>query len=327
MRTFRYHRASSLDEASRLALRPGSMIMAGGTTVVDLMRLEVMRPEHVIDIGHLDELRAFDTSGPVLRFGALARMADVAEDARLSRDYPALAESLTLAASAQIRNAATVGGNLLQRTRCAYFRDGTSACNKREPDVGCAAITGVSRDLAVLGTSDRCVASYPGDWGAALAAFDTAVEVRSAGGSRVVPFAEFHIGYGEAPDTETVLRPGEVITAVLVQPTPLGRRSTYLKVRDRQSYAYALASAAVALGMDGDMVTDARVALGGVAAKPWRAMASERVLVGRRLDDVALRAAGEAAFEGARPLRDNVFKVELGIRVVAEALRVASSRG
>ena len=303
------------------------MIMAGGTTVVDLMRLEVMRPEHVIDIGHLDELRIFDTSGPVLRFGALARMADVAEDARLSRDYPALAESLTLAASAQIRNAATVGGNLLQRTRCAYFRDGTSACNKREPDVGCAAITGVSRDLAVLGTSDRCVASYPGDWGAALAAFDTAVEVRSAGGSRVVPFAEFHIGYGEAPDTETVLRPGEVITAVLVQPTPLGRRSTYLKVRDRQSYAYALASAAVALGMDGDMVTDARVALGGVAAKPWRAMASERVLVGHRLDDVALRAAGEAAFEGARPLRDNVFKVELGIRVVAEALRVASSRG
>ena len=326
MQPFTYHRAASLDEASRLALQPGSMLMAGGTTVVDLMRLQVMQPTQVVDIRHLEALRAFDTSGPVLRFGALARMADVAEDAVLNRDYPALAESLKLAASGQIRNAATLGGNILQRTRCPYFRDGVSACNKRVPGSGCAAVTGVNRDLAVLGTSDRCIASYPGDWGGALAAFDTRIEVRSSTGTRVIPFADFHLSYGDVPEAETVLQPGEIVTAILVQSTPLGRRSTYIKARDRQSYAYALASAAVALSMDGDVVREARVALGGVASKPWRAYAAERVLAGQRLGDATLRRAGETAFEGARPLSDNAFKVELGIRVVGEALQVAARR-
>lgn len=321
---FGYTRARSLDEAIRLSGEPGSMLLAGGTTMVDLMRLELMAPTRIVDIGHLDDLRAFDTSGSVLRFGALARMADVAEDAVLNRDYPALAESLKLAASAQIRNAATLGGNILQRTRCPYFRDGVSACNKRQPGSGCAAIGGVNRDLAVLGTSERCVASYPGDWGAALAAFDTSIEVRSGAGQRIVPFAEFHIAYGEAPETETVLRPGEIVTAILVKATPLGRRSTYLKVRDRQSYAYALASAAVALDMDGETVRAARVSLGGVASKPWRAQGAERVLTGQRLDDATLRRAGEAAFAGARPLSLNAFKVELGIRTVAEAVKLAA---
>lgn len=324
---FDYVRAGSLAEASRLAAQPGSMIHAGGTTMVDLMRLEVMRPTRVIDIGHLDALRAFDTAGPVLRFGALARMADVAIDPLLVRDYPALAESLSLAASAQIRNAATLGGNLLQRTRCPYFRDNVSACNKRQPGSGCAAIDGVNRYLAVLGTSPRCIASYPGDWGTALAAFDTEVEVQSASGGRVIPFDRFHIAYGEDPAAETVLRPGEIVTAILVRATPRGRRSTYLKVRDRQSYAYALASAAVALDMDGDRVREARIAVGGVASKPWRATAAERLLAGSRLDDAALRRAGEAAFAGARPLSMNAFKVELGIRTVGEALRVVSGRG
>ena len=327
MQPFTYHRARTLDEASRLARQPGSVVMAGATTVVDLMRLEVMRPERLVDIGHLDELRAFDTSGPVLRFGALARMADVAGDAVLSRDYPALAESLQLAASAQIRNAATVGGNLLQRTRCPYFRDGASPCNKRQPGTGCAAINGVNRDLALLGTSQRCVASYPGDWGTALAAFDTSIEIRSAEGRRTVAFAEFHVGDGAAPDVETVLRPGEIVTAILVRSTPRGRRSVYLKARDRQSYAYALASAAVALSMEGDVVREARLALGGVAAKPWRAVAAERVLAGQRLDDATRRLAGEAAFADARPLSQNGFKVELGTRIVGEALLLAARRG
>ena len=327
MQPFTYHRASTLDEASHLARQPGSVVMAGATTVVDLMRLEVMRPGRIVDIGHLDELRAFDTSGAVLRFGALARMADVAGDAVLNRDYPALAESLQLAASPQIRHAATVGGNLLQRTRCPYFRDGASACNKRQPGSGCAAIDGVNRDLAVLGTSERCVASYPGDWGTALAAFDTSIEIRSTGGRRTVPLADFHLGGGAAPEVETVLQPGEIVTAILVQPTPLGRRSTYLKARDRQSYAYALASAAVALVMDGEVVQEARVALGGVAAKPWRAFAAERVLAGRTLDDATRRHAGEAAFADARPLSQNAFKIELGTRLVGEALLIAARRG
>ena len=328
MTPFTYARAGSVEEACRLAAVPGSMILAGGTTIVDLMRLEVMNPERIVDIGHLAELRSFDTSGPVLRFGALARMADVAADPTLNRDYPALAESLNLAASAQIRHAATLGGNLLQRTRCPYFRDGVSACNKRRPGSGCSAIEGVNRDLAVLGTSDRCVASYPGDWGAALAAFDAEVEVRSGGGGgRTIPFAAFHLASGESPETETALRPGEVVTAILVRATPLGRRSTYLKVRDRQSYAFALASAAVALDMDGDTVREARVALGGVASKPWRALAAERALAGQRLDEPTLRRAGEAAFAGARPLSGNGFKIELGIRTVGEAVRVAARRG
>lgn len=321
---FTYMRVHTLDEAFRLSAQPGSMLLAGGTTMVDLMRLEVMAPTRIVDIGHLEELRTFDTSGSMLRFGALARMADVAKDATLNRDYPALAESLKLAASAQIRNAATVGGNILQRTRCPYFRDGASACNKRQPGSGCAAVEGFNRDLAILGTSDSCVASYPGDWGAALAAFDTSVQVRSRAGERIIPFAEFHVAYGEDPATETVLRPGEIVTAIRVAATPLGRRSTYLKVRDRQSYAYALASAAVALDMDGETVRAARVSLGGVASKPWRAHAAERALTGQRLDEATLRRAGEAAFEGARPLSLNAFKVELGIRTVGEAAKIAA---
>jgi xanthine dehydrogenase YagS FAD-binding subunit len=326
MQPFTYVRPASLDEALAAAAIPGAALLAGGTTMVDLMRGDLAAPASVVDISRLAELQAFDTSGDTLRFGALARMADVAEDATLLRSYPALAESLQLAASQQLRNAATVGGNVLQRTRCFYFRDGVSACNKRNPGAGCAAQDGQTRDMALFGGSGECVATYPGDWGTALAAFDTEVETASAEGGRRIPFAELHLFAGRSPSVETVLKPGEIITAITVKATPAGRRSTYLKVRDRQSYAYAVVSAAVALEMDGDTVTAARVSLGGVATKPWRSHAAEAALTGATLSEKAALDAGEAAFAEARPLRDNAFKIELGRRVVAKAALVAARR-
>jgi xanthine dehydrogenase YagS FAD-binding subunit len=326
MQPFTYLRPASLDEAIDAASQPGAAVMAGGTTMVDLMRGDLAGPSAIVDIGHLEDLAAFDTSGAVLRFGALARMADVAEDATLLRDYPALAESLQLAASQQIRDAATVGGNILQRTRCPYFRNGVSACNKRAPGSGCTALDGETRDMALFGTSSQCIATYPGDWGAALAAFDTDIEIVSAKGTRTVPFAAFHVEPGEHPDIETVLQPGDIVSAILVKATTAGKHSTYIKVRDRQSYAYAVVSAAVALEMDGDTVRDARVALGGVASKPWRAPAAEAALMGKTLNEATALAAGAAAFADAKPLAQNAFKIELGRRTVAKAALVAGRR-
>ncbi len=326
MQPFTYHRATSMDDALREAALPGAAILAGGTTMVDLLRGELWAPSRLIDISRLDELSAFDASGPVLRFGALARMADVAEDATLKANYPALVESLQLAASQQLRVAATVGGNILQRTRCLYFRDGTSACNKRRPGSGCAALKGDTRDMALFGASESCIATYPGDWGATLAAFDTSVEIASANGRRTIPFADLHLPYGEDPAVETILKPGEIITAILVQATPAGRRSTYLKVRDRRSYAYAVVSAAVALDMDGDTITDARVALGGVASMPWRSVAAGDVLNGQTLTRELAFAAGTAAFADAQPRGDNAFKIALGRNAVAKAVLVAAGR-
>ncbi|MBT2385703.1 xanthine dehydrogenase family protein subunit M [Streptomyces sp. ISL-11] len=327
MRPFVYSRVRSLDEAVRAAGEPGAVVLAGGTTLVDLMRLEVMRPRHLVDIGGLGELRAFDTGGPVLRFGALANMADVAEDPVLARDHPALTESLRQAASQQLRNVATLGGNILQRTRCAYFRDGVSPCNKRSPGTGCAALTGVNREHAVLGATDACIAVYPGDWGVALAAFDTEVELVSAHGRRTLPFEHLHRAHGDRPDLETVLRPGEIVTAITVRATPAGRRSVYLKVRDRASYAFAVASAAVALEMAGATVVGARVAVGGVATRPWRSREAEAELTGRPLTEETARSAGRAAFAHARALSGNTAKLRLGPRTVAEAVMLASRKG
>ena len=216
MQPFTYLRPASLDEALHAASEPGASVLAGGTTMVDLMRGGLAWPTQLVDIGHLPGLADVQTDGPVLRFGALARMADVAENAALKRDYPALVESLQLAASQQLRNAATLGGNILQRTRCPYFRNGVSDCNKRVPGSGCSAVDGEDREMALFGTSELCLANYPGDWGTALAAFDTAVELRSAAGTRTVAFADFHLPYGEDPARETVLRPGEIVTAITV---------------------------------------------------------------------------------------------------------------
>src|SRR5207302_8559337 len=252
----------------------GRRFLAGGSTLYDLMKLNVEAPSHIVDINSLSELQVFDTSGSSeLIFGALARMSDVAADPRLIRDYPALSESLWRAASQQLRNMATLGGNLLQRTRCGYFRGGPGyACNKREPGSGCDARGGVDAGHAVLGVSDACIATYPGDFAIALIAFDAVIDVAGPHGERTVDLADLHLEPGDTPQREHTLADDELILRIRVPVTPAGRASTYLKIRPRESYAFALASAAVALTLDGEgMVDDCRIALGGVATRPWRA--------------------------------------------------------
>jgi xanthine dehydrogenase YagS FAD-binding subunit len=254
-------------------------------------------------------------------------MSDVAADPRLIRDYPALSEALWRAASQQLRNMASLGGNLLQRTRCAYFRGGEPfACNKRKPGSGCAAREGINRGHALLGGSESCIAVYPGDFAVALAAFDAKVDVMGAGGRRTIELEHLHREPGSTPHIETALEPGELILRIRVPTTPLGRASTYHKIRDRESYAFALASAAVALQMEGDRVRDARIAIGGLATRPWRSRAAEQALRGRALTPETARAAGDAALQGAKATRDNAFRIELGARTVADALLIASRR-
>jgi xanthine dehydrogenase YagS FAD-binding subunit len=308
---------------------PGTKLLAGGTNLYDLMKLNIETPPAVVDIHQVTELTGIDTAGPdELSFGAGARMADVAEDPVLKRDYPALSESLWRGASQQLRNMATVGGNLLQRTRCGYFRGGPAfPCNKRQPGSGCAAIGGIDRGHAVLGTSDACIATYPGDWAVALLAFDASIDVASPRGERTVALADLHVEPGDTPQREHTLARDELILRIRVPATETGRGSTYHKIRDRESYAFALASAAAAVTFDdGGMVGDCRIALGGLATRPWRARDAERTLIGGPLNAETARRAGEAALAGARPGRHNAFKVELGIRTVADALDIAGKR-
>lgn len=328
MQGFSYHRATDLQDALRAGAQPGTSYLAGGTTLVDLMRIGVMRPDHVVDLQDVAELRGFQLAGRELRFGALAPMAEVADDIVLNQDYPALAESLSLAASAQLRNMATVGGNLLQRTRCTYFRDTRyEQCNKRKPGSGCAALEGVNRTHAILGGSDQCIATMPSDWAVALTAFDAIVEMTGPGGRRSLPIDSFHIPYGEKPDAETALQPGEILTAIRVPATEAGRASCYVKVRDRESFAFAISSAAVALRLEGGRIAEARVALGGLATTPWRAHATEELLRGQAPSAALLRGAAERAMDGARPRPGQEFKVTLGQGTVEEALRLALQRG
>jgi xanthine dehydrogenase YagS FAD-binding subunit len=330
MRPFAYAKpATAADAVSAIAAGgPATRFIAGGTTLYDLMKLNIELPTRVIDITALQELAEFDTSGQEeLVFGALARMSDVAADLRLGRDYPALAEALSKAASQQLRNMASVGGNLLQRTRCAYFRGGAPfACNKREPGSGCSALEGIDRGHAVLGGSDACIAVYPGDWAVALTAFDAEVDVLGSRGRRTIPLEQLHREPGATPHIETSLAQDELILRIRVPTTPRGRASTFHKIRDRESYAFALASAAVALRMDGDMIRDARIALGGLATRPWRAREAEQSLIGKPLTPDIARAAGEVALREARPGRHNGFKIELGARTVADALLIAKQR-
>jgi len=338
MRPFVFERAGSVEAAIRAqgaagardaaSVHAAGQYVAGGTTLIDLMKLDVMRPQRVTDINALETSPSgrieFGPRG--LWLGALARMAAACEHAAVKENFPVIAQSLQLAASPQIRNMASLGGNVLQRTRCTYFRDTSySQCNKREPGSGCAAMKGFNRAHAVLGTSEHCVASYPGDFAQALIALDAEVDIAGPRGSRTIPFARLHKPPGEDPQIETTLMPGELITAFVVPAKPWARRSLYLKIRDRDSYEFALASAAVALDLDGDTVREARIALGGVAALPWRARAAEAALQGARLDDAALDAAADKAFAGARPLAHNAFKVELGKRTLVRALREAAA--
>lgn len=324
MRPFAYHRAEEASDAvsAVAAAAPGAFI-AGGTTVLDLMKLDVMRPRVLVDINGLsgDRDGVIEISDGGVRFGALVRMAEAAEHPVIIRDYPVIADALTLAASPQLRNMASLGGNILQRTRCSYFRDTSwSACNKRDSGSGCAALDGCNRLHAVLGTSEHCIATYPGDFAQALIALDAVVEVIGLDGSREIPFEQLHQQPEVRPDIETVLTPGELITAIDVPAGPWTRRSLYLKVRDRASYAFALASAAVALDMDGNTVREVRIALGGVATVPWRAVEAESVLRGRRLDEEAAETAADAAFAAARTYKHNAFKVPLGKRTLIRAL-------
>jgi xanthine dehydrogenase YagS FAD-binding subunit len=290
------------------------------------MKLDVERPSHVVDINDLarrDPALAAITEQPNggLRLGGLARMRDVAWDARVRERYPVVSQSLLLAASGQLRNMATIGGNVLQRTRCPYFRDTAMPCNKREPGSGCSAIHGINRTEAILGTSEQCIATYPGDLAVALVALGATVHVQSPSGEeRRLPFANLHVLPGTRPDRETVLRPGELITAIDLPALAAARRSFYLKVRDRASYAFALASAAVAVELDGRTIRDARIGLGGVATKPWRSREAERLLIGKPATEPTFRAAADAALAAARPHRDNAFKVTLAKRTLVRAL-------
>ena len=333
MRPFAYDRSADARGAVETAsANPGasdkradgaSVFLAGGTTLLDLMKLDVMRPEMLIDINPLDARQAaIEVTPQGLRIGALARMADVGDHADVVRDYPVVSESLLLAASTQLRNMASMGGNVLQRTRCSYFRDTSyGACNKREPGSGCAAMEGVNRIHAVLGVTDKCIASYPGDFAQAAIALDGRVEVLGPDGSRTIPFAELHRQEADRPEIETTLRPGELITALVIPAGPHTRRSAYIKVRDRDSYAFAIASAAVALDLaDDGTVRDARVGLGGVHYAPYRAIAAEDVLRGTRLDEADAGAAAEAALQGAVTHGHNDFKPELARRTLVRAL-------
>lgn len=333
MRPFAYQRSQDAPAAVlAAAASPGAsdsradgaaVFLAGGTTLLDLMKLDVMRPAALIDVNALQVRHGgIEVTPSGLRLGAFARMADVADDPRIARDWPLVAQSLQLAASPQLRNMATLGGNLLQRTRCSYFRDVTiDACNKRIPGSGCAAIGGVNRLHAVLGTTARCIASYPGDFAQAMIALDGSVEVISPEGARVIPFAQLHLTRAETPHIETTLRPGELIVALTLPAGPHTRRSAYVKVRDRQSYAFAVASAAVALDLTGDgIVRDARIGLGGIHYAPFRAHAAEALLRDRRLDEATAGAAAQAALSGAETHGHNDYKPELARRTLVRAL-------
>jgi xanthine dehydrogenase YagS FAD-binding subunit len=297
------------------ALASPGTFLAGGTTLVDLMKLDVLTPQHVLDINDLP-LRGIDT-GDGLRIGALERMSDIARHPGV---YPVISRALLLSASQQLRNMASIGGNLLQRTRCGYFRDIAVPCNKRDPGSGCPAVSGANRMHAVLGTSEACVATHASDVAVALVALDAEIRLVSAEGSRTVPLAEFYRLPGDTPEVENDLRPGELITEIVVPRLDWAHRSTYVKVRDRQSYEFALCSAAVALDIQDSRVVDARVAVGGVATRPWRLPQVEQALRGAPATEANFAAAAALAADGADPLPGNSFKVSLLKRTVVRAL-------
>ena len=329
MRPFAYERARDLAEAGRAGRDTGQgqvdakvQFLAGGTTLIDLMKLEVMTPVAVVDINGLaDRFARVEAGADRLHLGALARMSAAADHPAVMRDYPVIAQSLHFAASAQLRNMATLGGNVLQRTRCAYFRDPSwTACNKRNPGSGCSALHGANRNFAVLGVDDSCIAQYPGDFAVALVALGAQVELMGPDGARAISIEALHRPAGKTPQIETTLKSGEIITGFSVPAGPWTRRSLYLKVRDRQSYEFALSSAAVALDLDGDTVRTVRIGLGGMAYRPWRAHEAETLLTGKLLTEANAEAAAKLALGGAVTHGENDFKPELGRRTLVRAL-------
>jgi xanthine dehydrogenase YagS FAD-binding subunit len=316
MKPFAYARARSIDDAVEAAASPGALFVGGGTNLVDLMKLRVVEPAELVDISRLPLDSVDELPGGGLRIGATVRNSDLAVNRRVRERYPVLSQAVLAGASGQIRNVATVGGNLLQRTRCAYFQDVSKPCNKRRPGAGCPAIEGEHRGLAIFGHSDACVATHPSDMAVALAALGARVETVR----RTVSLGDFYVLPGERPDVETVLEPGELIVAVALDPPLAGARSAYRKVRDRASFAFALVSVAVVASVSGGVVRSARIALGGVAPCPWRASLAEEALVGGPAGLESFMRAADAELARARPLRDNGFKVDLLRRVLVRTL-------
>lgn len=328
MNTFRYTEPTDAAGAVRaVAANQSARFLAGGTNLVDLMREYVERPSELVNISRLD-LAQIRTTSNGISIGALARNADTANHPMVRKDYPLLSMAILAGASAQLRNMATNGGNLMQRTRCQYFYDIAMPCNKREPGTGCGAMKGLNRIHAILGYSDKCVATYPGDMANALYALDAVVRVRSTNGQeRGIPIQEFHRLPGDTPEKDHNLAHGELIVAIDLPPNKFADKSYYLKVRDRASYAFALVSVAAALETSGNNIRAARIVLGSVAHKPWRSMEAERVLVGKRATEETFTAAAEAALRGAKPLEHNAYKVELGKRAIVLALQRAMTSG
>jgi xanthine dehydrogenase YagS FAD-binding subunit len=334
MHTFEFLRPGDAAEAVRTAAPTRTAqqgapayarFIAGGTTLVDLMKLNVETPARLIDINRLPlgKIEVLPDGG--LKIGATVRNSDLAHHPAVQKDYTVLSQALLSGASAQLRNMATTAGNLLQRTRCAYFRDTAMPCNKREPGTGCPAITGFNRTLAILGTSESCIATNPSDMNVAMVALEATVHVQGPKGSRAVPIGDFHVLPGRTPQRETVLEPGDLITHVTLPPPMTGSKQVYLKLRDRASYEFALASAAVILTLSGGNVTRARVALGGVGTKPWRSPEAEAVLVGQPANTASFRKAADAALRDAKPQSENAFKVELAKRCLGHALQTAAT--
>ena len=327
MRPFDYHRARTIDDALNAFQDSGrAHYLAGGTTLIDLVKLDVMRPTQVVDICRLPLERIERTSDGGLRIEANARNSDIAWSEEVKRDYPALSEAILSGASPQLRNMATAAGNLMQRTRCPYFRDNYSPCNKREPKSGCAAMDGYNRMHAVLGGSASCIATHPSDMCVALAIFDATVQVSGEDGEREIPFANFHLLPGDLPDQEHALHNGELITAISLAPPPKDAVSLYLKSRDRESYEFALASVAALVALRDGKIAEARIGLGGLATKPWRAAEAEAVLVGQAPNGELFESAADIALKDANGREGNRFKIPLARRLIQEALSEAVRR-
>jgi xanthine dehydrogenase YagS FAD-binding subunit len=326
MRPFKYTRASDAAAAARIVTaNPNAKFLAGGTNILDLMKEDVERPNELVDLTRLNlaDIKAVPTGG--ITIGALAKNTDTANHPLIRQNYPLLTQAIVAGASGQLRNMATNGGNLMQRTRCQYFYDTAMPCNKREPGSGCGAREGLNRIHAIFGWSEKCVATYPGDMANALYALDAVVRVRGAGGrERTIPINEFHRLPGDTPEKDTNLEHGELIVGIELPQSNFAKNSYYLKVRDRASYAFALVAVAAALDLEGDKIRQARVVLGSVAHKPWRSREAEAVLSGKRASEESFRQAADAALRDAKPLAHNAYKVELGKRAIVRALMRAS---
>jgi xanthine dehydrogenase YagS FAD-binding subunit len=322
MEAFHFNQAKTVSSAlEAVRSQTETKFVAGGTTLIDLMKLNVETPKKVVDINSLPLTQIESTPDGGLKIGAMVRNSDLAHDETVQQRYTVLSEALLSGASPQLRNMATTGGNLLQRTRCYYFRDTAYPCNKREPGSGCPAIDGFNRIHAILGTSEHCIATHPSDMAVAMMALEAVVHIQGANGERNVPLNDFYLLPGSTPNRENVLSPGDLITYVTLPSLANGTRSHYLKLRDRASYEFALSSAAVVVSLSGNRIDRVRIALGGVGTKPWRSMEAEQALEGREASENNLRAAAEAALKGAKPSHDNAFKVELAKRCLTRSLK------